>query len=459
MSEEKKATPADPYRIRPGTAADRLWQLSALLGAVGVALSAFGYMNDPHRFAFSYLTAFFVFLTIALGSIFYVFTQHLTGAAWGVTARRTAEVFGMGIPIFALLFVPIAMSFDHLYEWASHGDHGGGHGEEHGDGHGDEHSAADLLGASVAHAQDGADDHGGDDGEHGDEHGAHHTPQHALHAELLEHKHGWLNTNRVLGFAVIYFVIWTLLAFFYFRHSTLQDRSKDLKHTVWMQRAAPMAGVFFGLSLTFAGLDWVMSLEPTWYSTIYGVYLFAGSAVAGYAVIIVTTLFLRSKGLLGSAVNTEHYHDLGKMTFGFVVFWAYIGFSQMMLIWYANIPEETVYYHYRWHADGWRGVSMLLIFGHFAIPFVFLMSRKVKRRLHLLGFGCVWLLVMHVVDLYWFVMPNYERGQLVLHWMDIACLLAVGGIYLTVVFQIMRRYPLIPIGDPRLDRALGHINH
>ena len=460
-AEETKTSdaPKDPYRIPADNLWAHAWKIAAVLAAVGLAACAFGFMADPHRFAFSWLFAFVTFLTLGLGAIFFIGIQFLTVAHWSVTVRRTAEFFAAGLPVFLVLFIPLALpgSVETLYEWREHNLHQ--HHEEHGDDHA---SGESLLGASTAQAQpapgeevhEGEVEFGiGDTGE-----AAHHDPQHALHSELLDHKAGWLNYPAWLLRALIYLLTWVILGVWLFKSSIDQDRTKDMKITARLQKLSPLVLILFGLTLTFAMFDWVMSLEPTWYSTIYGVYLFAGTAVSIHALITVITLGLRSRGLLGEAVNVEHYHDLGKMTFGFVVFWAYVGFSQMMLQWYANIPEEIIYYHYRWHAEGWRGVSIFLVLGHFALPFLFLISRNVKRRLALLGFGCTWLLVMHVVDIFWFVMPNASRGVLSVHWLDVAALLAVGGIYFAVVLYGMRRHPLIPLGDPRLARALNHHN-
>lgn len=433
----------DPYRVPVGNAWDNAWKIAAALGAVGILALAFGYSADPRRFAFAWLFAFIAFLTIALGNIFFVFVSYLTGASWSVAIRRVAEIAGAAIPVFALLFVPVWLSRHELYEWAQHELH-----EEHAEGHGEEHGA--LL-TGTAHAQDHAEPAQQGEGEEA------HTPQHALHHHLMEHKtESWLTSERIGIASFLYFVLWTVLAWFYFRRSTEQDVSKDPKHTVVLKKYAPLAAVVFGLSLTYAGFDWVMSLEPTWYSTIYGVYLFAGTVISGFSFLIILTLAMKSRGLLGNAVNVEHYHDVSKLIFGFIVFWAYVGASQMLLIWYAGIPEETVYYYYRWYTHGWKAISIALIVGHFALPFVFLMSREIKRRLPLLAFGCTWMLVMHVVDIYWFVMPNVDRTRLSPHWMDVAALFAVGGTYLAVVFFMLRRYPLIPIGDPRLHRSLSH---
>jgi hypothetical protein len=471
MTNAKKSDGANLYRIPADNLWANAWKIAAVLAVVGAAGAFVGASSDPNRFAFSYLFAFFAGLTVALGSVFFVILQFLTIGGWSISMRRIAELFAAGIPVFALLFVPVWMNADVLYEWSTHESHGAEHeeaGHEEGEGAdaeegGEEHGSGEsLIGASTALAQEHAP--AGEPaagGEHAEGAAAHHSPQHQLHTELLDHKHGYMKLGGAFGWvvrALIYFALWIFLALFYFRESTQQDEDKDMGHTRKMQSLAPIGMIIFGLSLTFAAFDWVMSLEPTWYSTIYGVYVFAGAAIAVHALIIVVTLGLKSRGILGDAVNVEHYHSLGKMLFGFIVFHAYVGFSQMMLQWYANIPEEIAYYHARWHAAGWKGVSYFLIFGHFALPFLFLISRVVKRRLPLIAFGAMWMLIMQMVDVYWFVMPN-AAATFSPHWLDIACLLLVGGVYGGVVLFMMRRFNLVAIGDPRLSRALSHLDY
>ncbi|MFW6067128.1 MAG: hypothetical protein ACOC97_02235 [Myxococcota bacterium] len=452
---------ADAYRIGEGGVWANAWKVMAVLAAVGIAGAVVGALSDPERFAFSYLFAFAVAMTLAMGGLFLVFVQFLTAAGWGISVRRTAEFVMAGTPVLALLVIPVLASHGTLYEWAhvGHGEHEDEHGDAEGEPHGDA-GLDELIGVPSARAQDHGEDVGHPKGaEHtlfADMSMEEHTPmEEALHHELLAFKTStWYTTGFWIARSIGYLAIWILLALTYFRWSTKQDRTRDPQLTVRMQKLAPVAAILFGLTLTFAGFDWVMSLEPVWYSTIYGVYLFAGSAMAIFALVIVITLSQRDHGLLGNAVNVEHYHDLGKLMFGFVCFWAYVAFSQWMLIWYASIPEETTYYHRRW-SDGWQVVSMLLILGHFAAPFLYLISRVPKRKLAMLKAGAAWLLFMHVVDMYWFVMP-YAGGAFSPHWLDVACLFAVVGLFFSVVFFVMRKYPLLPIGDPRLARALHH---
>ena len=474
---EKKAaaTPKGPtYRIPADSPWASAWKICAAVGGGGLAASLFGLTSDPHRFAFSWLFAFMAFLAVGLGGLFFVLGQHLTGAGWGVSLRRTAEFLLSGLPVFAILFIPVAFNFDTLYPWWSH--HGDGHHEEgHGDEHGDEHAdAAALLGfgdgaARAQEPRDPWDMHPNDvealnlehvESDHGEGH--HDDPEHALHAEILESKTWWLNKPFFVARAVICFVVWIGVFWFFFSNSTNQDKKKGLAITRRLELFAPVGTILFGLSLTGAALDWTMSLEPSWYSTIFGVQYFAVSCVIAHSVMILISIGLRRSGLLGSAVDVEHLHDIGKLMHGFIIFWAYISFSQFMLIWYAGIPEEATYYHLRWWGGGgFLQLTVVMIVAGFVIPFFMLMSRNAKRNLTVLSFGAAWIAVMHFVQCYWLYMPYAEQVGLVatslrLHWLDISCVLAVGGLYFAVVFWNMTRYPLIPLGDPRVDRALHH---
>ncbi len=493
MSEEKKSTrPESPraetaaktFRVPASNPWANAWKLAAGVGVAGLVIGGAGYSANPNRFAFSYLLGFEVALSIALGATFFVIIQHLTSAGWSVTVRRTGEFLSYGLVIMALLFAPVWGMKERLFPWIGKttGEHHASttevsttHLTQHtqektptdgparepkaGEQHGVDTSHGATSPSGVANQVHGSSGHGA-----AMTHGA--PDPHEMEEAHIMHKKSWWLTLGFFNFrAVLYFLIWAGLGYFLFSRSVKQDSTKDVGPTKALKTFAAPAAILFALSLTFAGFDWVMSLQPMWFSTIFGVYLFAGSFVAALAVIILIAHGLRQTGLMQKEITVEHFHDLGKLLFGFNVFWAYIGFSQFMLIWYAALPEETPFYHARWYTDtsshietGWKFVSLSLLFVHFVIPFVFLISRNVKRRLQLLPIGAAILLFMHVVDIYWLVMPNvpnFELGQI---WIDIGCVLGVVGIYAAFVFKQMASNPLIPMGDPRLPRALHFEN-
>lgn len=459
----KKEGKSPTYRIPADSPWASAWKMAAGLGALGLVASGIGMFSDPRRFAFSWLFAFMFFLALGLGGLFFVLGQHLTGSGWGVPLRRTAEMLMAGLPVFLVLFVPIALHAHELYPWLSHGAEHGGHeegGHEEGGHEGHEHGALGF-GGSTAHAQDPQDPwdvHPPDR----DPAVLHNAPEHALHGEIMESKTWFLDHGLWLIRAGVYFLAWILLSYFFFTWSTRQDKEKGLALTQRMEKVAPFATFVFGFSLTFAAFDWMMSLEPTWYSTIFGVIYFAIAAIIAHATIILLTLGMKRAGILSEALSVEHFHDIGKLLHGFTIFWAYVSVSQLLLIWYAGIPEESTYYHLRWWGGGaWLNISVLLILAGFVIPFFLLMSRNFKRNLPWLGFSAAWVVVVQVVQLYWLVMPYADQTGLVetqlrLHWLDFAAFFGVGGVYMAVVLWNMTRFPLVPVGDPRLSRGLHH---
>jgi hypothetical protein len=470
---EKKAPSAGDYRIPASSGWAGAWKIAGAIGAAGLVGAGAGFTIDPKRFAFSYLFAFFVVLTLAFGSMFFVLVERLCAASWSVTVRRTAEFFASSVPVFILLFIPVLFNMSTLYPWMS------GKAEP------SLESTAHAQEAPVAPApgQPAPPPHGGRPMMHGGpppgipghgavgagqpgpgaEHGRPHAenregPEEAEEAAVIAGKAPWLNKVGWIVRAFLYLFVWTWIGTTFFRLSTSQDGTKDPKLTLRAQKLAPAATFLFGFTLTGAAFDWLMSLLPTWFSTIYGVTIFAGSVVCMYATLIVVTQALRDAGHLKNAVNVEHYHDLGKLLFGFLVFWAYVSFAQFMLIWYAAIPEETTFFHHRWDVGPWMYVSLALVILHFVVPFFILLSRNVKRREWAVKIGAMWLIAMHVVEMYWQVMPYYGGGEVTVHWMDAACLVGIAGVYLAVVFYRMTKYPLIPIGDPRLARSLAFEN-
>ncbi len=276
-------------------------------------------------------------------------------------------------------------------------------------------------------------------------------------AELLRGKRSYLNVPFFVARAIVYFGVWLSISWYYLAVSSRQDATGEVGLTRRLERLAPVAVIAFGVTLTFAAFDWMMSRDPFWYSTIYGVYYFSGCVVGGFALLSVVTVLVQASGRLTRAITADHYQDLGKYTFGFIVFWAYIAFSQYMLIWYGNIPEETQWYQRRSHGP-WATVSLLLVVGHFFLPFFALISRWPKRRPWLLGAMCLWILGMHWLDVYWLIMPEWSASRVAPGWVDVATFVGVGGLCAAGSLLWMSGRPLLAIRDPRLSESLAFEN-
>lgn len=384
--------------------AGRLWVVaSSAVGVLGLAAAvglAAGTEGGWARFYPSYLVSFVYFLSLALGALFFVLVSHVTRAGWSVAVRRLAE--GVAPNVFlpmAFLAAPVLYGLRTLYPWTDT--------------------------AAVA----------------GD---------HLLHA-----KEPWLNIPFFLGRTVFYFGVWSALAIWFHRKSTEQDKTGDPRLTQAMEKTSTAALILFAFTVTFFAFDYLMSLTPHWYSTIFGVYFFAGCVLGFFALIAVLAFLVQRAGALRRTITTEHYHDLGKLIFAFTVFWAYIAFSQYMLMWYANLPEETSWYAAR-QTGSWTWVSLGLLFGHFLVPFLALMSREVKRRKPLLVAGGAFMLAMQWVDVYWLVMPEKSPGVIPLSLMDLAVFLGVGGLFFAAAVRRLCAHALVPVKDPRLSESLGY---
>jgi hypothetical protein len=383
------------------TRGKRLVNVATALFVFGISMSILGAVVDHHRFAFSYLTGFVWLATIGLGALFFVLIQHLTRAGWSVIPRRQLEWLTGLLPVSAVLFVPVAFFAHDLYHHWMGPD-----------------ARADVL---------------------------------------IQKKAAYLNPTFFFVRAAVFLAAWTALSLWFWRTSRKQDESGDKELTLKMAARSAPAILVVGVTLTFAAFDWLMSLDPHWYSTIYGVYVFAGSAVSALAALSLLTLALERKGVLEGILTVEHRHDIGKLLFGFTVFWAYIGFSQYLIIWYGNIPEETVYFRERWEGP-WKAVSLVLVFGHFVIPFVALISRTAKRSRLILGASALLILVMHYVDIYWLVMPTLGEHGATPSWVDLCGLLGPLGAGLLVIAHRAAGGPLYPVRDPRLAESLQFLN-
>lgn len=384
--------------------AKRIATIGFIAGIIGVGATLAGTtIIDPVQAWGSYLFAYMLFLGLALGSLFFVILHHITASRWSVTLRRIAEGSMGTLPIFALLFIPMAFGFQHLFAWMN--------------------------------------------------------PEIVATDALIQDKAGYLNVTFFWIRAVSYFVIWTGLAVYFGRKSSQQDKGNGVAIMGTLKAASAPGLLLFGVTLTFAAFDWLMSLSPHWFSTIFGVYYFSGAAQGMYALLIVVAMLLQRGGLLRGIVTVEHYHDLGKLLFGFTVFFAYIAFCQYFLIWYANIPEETFWFTARWE-NGWAPLSVAMIFFTFVIPFFWLLSRNVKRHLPALFIAAIIVLIGRVLDIYWLVLPSLDFDSVgpQFSWTTITALIGIGGMYVGMLAWRLSRNPLVPVGDPHLRSSLVHEN-
>lgn len=371
---------------------------SLIIGIVFIVASAAGYFMDSAQFFKSYLFGYIFWLTLALGGLFFTMVNHLFGSIWNVVTRRIGEAAMYSFPLLAVLFIPILFGLHDLYHWT--------------------------------HTED------------------------VLSDPVLSAKSGYLNPTFFTIRAVIYFALWFTLSRVMYSLSLKQDTDPDEKYILRMRQISAPGMIIFALSISFASFDWLMSLEPHWYSTIYGVYFFGGSFLAILTFVVIAAQNIRNKGYLQDVITVEHFHDFGKLFFAFLIFWGYIGFSQYFLMWYANIPEETVWYITRWQ-NGWSVISYILIFGHFTIPFFILLLRSVKRNINAMRIIAIWILLMHMFDIFWLIRPGISHGHGPhFSWMDLTVLLGVGGLFIWNYWNNLTSHPLVPVGERRLEASI-----
>jgi hypothetical protein len=373
---------------------------SLIIGIIALALSLIGYFIDSEQFFHSYLTAFTFWCTISLGGLFFVMIHYLTNATWSVVVRRIGENIMSLLPVMAVFAIPLLFGLGDLYHW----------------------SHSDIV----------QTDH------------------------LLEGKSAYLNTTFFIIRMVVYFAFWILLS----RYYNLSIK-QDLEHDDSLLRKAIKVSapgmILFALTITFFAFDLLMSLDAHWYSTIFGVYVFAGSFLSLLSFMTLYIIFLRKKVALAETITPEHFRDLGKLIFAFLIFWGYMAFSQYFLIWYGNIPEETVWFLHRWDGN-WKIISLILVFGHFVIPFFVLFPMEIKKNIPVMLTMSVWLLIMHWTDIYWLVMPSLHSHGIHLSWMDLTTMLGIGGIFIWRFLRITYSRPLVPVNDPRLETSIKIIS-
>lgn len=368
---------------------------------VGVLALVAGWILAPERTWFAYLTAWVFAITTAAGGLVLVMMAHATRSRWFAVVRRIAEMPASALPILLVLAVPLFFALDTLYDWAR---------------------PLDGLPLEERH--------------------------------LLEHKRVWLNAPFFVVRTIFWAGIWAAAAWRLHDWSLRQDRGDGVSLQIRMQRFSSGALLVMAFTLTFASFDWVMSLQSSWQSTVFGIYVGSGALVAAFALLCVLAVALGREDALEGAIATAHRHTLGKLLFAMVIFWAYIAFVQLLLHWIANEPREVDFWIRR--ADhGWIAVGILLGLSHFAVPFLFLLPRETKRRPLPLAAVGIWLLFAHYVDVYWLVVPNLRLGAAP-HWTDLGALLAIGGA--STLFSLLRYrdVPLLARGDTSFAQALRY---
>ena len=375
------------------------WQSTALvIGVIALAISIGGGFANPTQFFRSYLIGFLFWLGIALGSLAILMLQYLTGGAWGTMIRRPLESATRTLPLMLVAFVPLAFGLRRVYVWAAPG------------------------------------------------------------MVLPPHKAAYLTVPFFLARAAVYFTVWIVLQWLLNRWSHQEDATADVKFNIRLQYLAGPGLVLYGLTISFAAVDWIMSLDPSWFSSIFGMLIIGGQLVSAMALMIFTLAMLGREEPMESVYQSRHFHDLGKLMFAFVMIWAYISVSQLIIIWSGNLPEEITWYMSRMVGE-WRYVGLILVIAHFVLPFSLLLSRDLKRRPSRLVWVAGLLLAARLVDVYWLTAPEFWPGGIHLHWMDVLAPIGIGGIWISYYARQLRQWPLLPVGDRQLANAMERHAH
>ena len=382
----------------------RLQNRAFMVGAVALLLSLYGALSAPERFYYSYLMSFMLVLGLTLGSLGLVMLQHLTGGHWGIIIRRPLESATRTLPLVAVFFLPIA-----------------------------------LIGMKYLY-------------------GAWLNPEELRKEPLSEFQQSYLTQGRFELRAFIYFIIWLLLMYIFNYLSKQQDeRPEDRALRRRLKMLAGPGIILYVFAMSFAAIDWVMSISPHWASTIYGFLFVAGQLISSMSLMIAVVVLLARTEPFSAVLQRRHLHDLGKLLLAFVMLWAYFAFSQLLIIWSGNLPEEITFYLTRLNG-GWGVVAVLVLIFHFFVPFFLLLPQSVKRSNKLLPRTALWLIFMRLVDLFWMTRPEFT-SRAVPSWLDLLLPIALGGLWLGFFAFNLKQYPLLPLGDPKLAEAIEHHEH
>ncbi len=374
-----------------------LYKRGALLLGLGVIILILAFALDFRRAMFDYLWIYMFLVSIAIGSLAFAALEYVVGASWSTPFRRVIEITASLTPFLIILAIPLFFGMKELYTWTQ---------------------------SSVLQAD-----------------------------EVLRGKEPYLNIQFFTIRTAACLLIWFIFYYFITRNSELQDQTGDPKLTKRNIRISVPFMPIFVITISIAAIDWMMSLEPHWYSTIYGLYYFSGTVGAALAVNTYILVKLKEGDYLIKGVTNDHFYSMGTLMFAFIIFWAYIGFSQYLLIWYADIPEETFWMLQRWDGS-WKFVSLALLFLHFVIPFLILVSRGSKTNMTLLKVMAIWMLFAHALDLYWLIMPTYFKGNAGFGWSELSFPLVITGLVMIVFKLRADKKNLVAIGDPKMQDGL-----
>ncbi len=382
----------ESVRLAPDHRLSRLRRPALVVGVVGAAALLLGFAVSREHFFQAYLVAYLFWLGIALGCLAVLMIQHITGGMWGAAVRRLLESATRTLPLLALLFLPLTFGLGDLYEWA--------------------------------------------------------RPEAVAHDPILQYKQLYLNVPFFLARAVFYFAVWLVVARLLNRWSLAQDADDDPAIAIRMENLSRGGLVLYGLTMTFAAVDWGMSLDPHWFSTIYGVIFMGGQVLSAFVFVIVVAALLVDHPPLDGVFTADRFHDLGKFMLGFVMLWAYFALSQFLIIWAANSPEEIPWYLRRMQG-GWQYLGGALLILHFVLPFIVLLSRDVKRRADTIAAVASVVIVARFLDLFWMLRPA-SAVYLSMHWLDVAAVIGIGGIWMWAFVGQLAERSLLPLHDPAL---------
>ena len=381
---------------------DRLQKRGLFAAIAGLAVGGLGAFLQPSQFLPSWLMGFVFVTGLSLGCLALLMVQHSTGGAWGLVSRRIFEAGSRLLPLCALLFIPIALFTPSLYMWA--------------------------------------------------------RPEAVAADEILRHKAPYLNTPFFIVRTVIYFAFWIACAMLLTRWSVQQDRGEAAVTEHDTRRFRVISGpglVLYVLFMSLAAVDWLMSLDPHWYSTIFGFIMIAGQALQGLAFTVAVLAMLVRREPMTHVLRASHFHDLGKLLFAFTMLWAYFSFSQYLIIWAGNLPEEIPWYMERL-THGWKPVSALIVAGHFALPFCLLLSADLKKRPHALAFVACFIIAMRLVDVIWLVGPTFNHGAVPVSLANVGIPIGLGGLWVFLFAMQLRKYPLVPVNDPYFRNMIAN---